>query len=153
MVNKPWKMVSIIIAIVQSLSPVWLQHNRLPCPAPSPGVCSNFYPLNWWCHPTISSSVAPYSFCLQSFPALGSFPLSWLFASSGQSIGASVSASVLPMNIQDWFPLGGTSWISVLSKGLSRVFSSTTVQKHQFSSAQPSLWSNSHIYTQLLEKP
>ena len=153
MVNKPWKMVSIIIAIVQSLSPVWLQHNRLPCPAPSPGVCSNFYPLNWWCHPTISSSVAPYSFCLQSFPALGSFPLSWLFASSGQSIGASVSASVLPMNIQDWFPLGWTSWISLLSKGLSRVFSSTTVQKHQFSSAQPSLWSNSHIYTQLLEKP
>ena len=153
MVNKPWKMVSIIIAIVQSLSPVWLQHNRLPCPALSPGVCSNFYPLNWWCHPTISSSVAPYSFCLQSFPALGSIPLSWLFASSGQSIGASVSALVLPMNIQDWFPLGWTSWISLLSKGLSRVFSSTTVQKHQFSSAQPSLWSNSHIYTQLLEKP
>ena len=152
MVNKPWKMVSIIIAIVQSLSPVWLQHNRLPCPV-SPGVCSHFYPLNWWCHPTISSSVTPYSFCLQSFPALRSFPLSWLFASGGQSIGASVSASVLPMNIQDWFPLGWISWISLLSKGLSRVFSSTTVQKHQFFSAQPSLWSNSHIYTQLLEKP
>ena len=119
MVNKPWKMVSIIIAIVQSLSPVWLQHNRLPCPALSPGVCSNFYPLNWWCHPTISSSVAPYSFCLQSFPALGSIPLSWLFASSGQSIGASVSALVLPMNIQGWLPLGLTGLISLLSKGFS----------------------------------
>ena len=121
------------------------QHTRPPCPSSTPRTYSNSG------HPTILLSVTPFSSCLQSFPASRSFPMSQLFASGGQSIGA--SALVLPMNIQDWFPLGWTSWISLLSKGLSRVFSSTTVQKHQFSSAQPSLWSNSHIYTQLLEKP
>ena len=113
------------------------QHARLPCPSPSPGVCSNSYPLSQWCHPIISSSVVPFSSCFQSFPASGSFPMSQLFASSGQSIRVSVSASVLPMNIQDWFPLGLTGWISLQSKGLSRVFSNTTVQKHHFFGAQP----------------
>ena len=103
--------------------------------------------VGWWCHPTISSSVIPFSSCLQSFSASGSFPMSRLFASSGQSIGVSASASVLPMNIQDLFPLGWTGWISFLSKGLSRVFSSTPVLKHEFFSAQPSLWSDSHIHT------
>ena len=105
------------------------------------------------CHPTISSSIVPFSYGLQSFPASGSFPMNQFFASGGQSTGVSALASVLPMNIQDWFPLGRTSWISLLSKGLSRVFSSTTVQKHQFFSTQPSLWFNSHVHTWLLEKP
>ena len=109
-----------------------LHHARLPCPSPSPGLCSNSCPLSWWCHPTIYSSVVPFSSLLQSFSASGSFPMSQFFASGGQSIGASVSALVLPMNIQDWFPLGWTGWISLQSKGLSRVFSNTTVQKHQF---------------------
>ena len=130
-----------------------LQHTRLPCPSPSPGACSDSCPLSQWYHPTISSSVVPFSSHLQAFPASGSFPMSQFFASGGQSIGVSASASVLPMNIQDWFPLGLTDWISLLSKGLSRVFSSTTVQKHQFFSTPPSLWSNSHIHTWLLEKP
>ena len=121
------------------------QHARLPCPSPTPGIYSNSCPSNWWCHPTISSSVIPFSSCLQSFPASGSFLMSQFFASGGQSIGA--SASVLPMNIQGWFPLGMTDWISLQSKGLSRVFSNTTVQKHQFSGMQPSLWSSSHIHT------
>ena len=103
---------------------------RLPCPSPSPRVCSNSCLLSWWCHPTISPSVAPFSSCPQSFPVPGPFPMSWLFTSGGQSVGA--SASVLPMNIQSWFPLGLTGFISLQSKGLSRVFSSTTVQKHQF---------------------
>ena len=119
-------------------------------------VCSNSCPLSLWCHPTISSSVAPFSSCLQSFPESGSFSMSWLFASDGRSIGASPSASVLPispLNIQGWFPLGLTGLISLQSKGLPRVFSSTTVRKHQFFSIQPSLWSNSHIHTWLLEKP
>ena len=111
-----------------------------------PGACSNSCPLSWWYHPTISSSVVPFSFCPQSFPASGSFPMSKFFAPCGQSIGASASASVLPMNIQDWFPLGWNGWISLQSKGLSRIFSNTTVQKHQFFSAQFSLWSNSHIH-------
>ena len=133
-----------------SLQPHGLQHVRLPCSSPSPEACSNSCPLSWWCHPTISSSVVLFSSCLQSFPALGSFLMSWLFASGGQSIG--VAASVLPMTIQDWFPLGLTGWISLLSKGLSRVFN-TTIQKHQSFSTQPSLLSNSHIYTWLLEKP
>ena len=119
-----------------------LQHARPPCPSPSPGVCSNSCPLRWWCHWTISSSVVPFSSHLQSFPASGSFPVSQLFTSDGQSIGASASASVLPMNIQGWFPLGLTGLISFQSKGLSRVFSSTTVQNHQFFSAQLSLWSS-----------
>ena len=132
--------------------PHGLQHSRPPCPSPSPGVCSDSGPLSQWCHPTISSSVTPFSSCLQSFPAPGSFPMSWLFTSGGQCIGASTSASVLPINIQGWFPFGLTSLI-LLSKALSRVFSSTTVQKHQFFGAQPSLWSNSHIHTWLLEKP
>ena len=129
-----------------------LQHARFPCPSPSLRVCSNLYPLSRWCHPTISSSVVPFSSCLQSFPASGSFPMSQLFSSGGLSIRVSASASVLPMNIQGWFPLGLTGLISLLSKGLSRIFSNTTVQKHQFFSAQPSFWNNSHILTWLLEK-
>ena len=116
-----------------------LQHPRLPYPSPSPGVGSNSCPLSPCCHPTISSSVIPFSSCLQSFSASGSFPVSQLFTSGGQSIGASASALVPPMNIQDWFPLGLTGWISFQSKGLSRVFSNTTVQKHQFCSTQLSL--------------
>ena len=122
-----------------SLRPHGMQHTRLPCPSPTPAACSNSCPLSQWCHPTISSSVIPFSSCLKSFPASGSFPMSQFFASGGQSTGASVSASVLPMSIQDWFPLGLTGWISLQSKGLSRVFSNTTVQKHQFFSAQLSL--------------
>ena len=113
-----------------SLQPHELQHARLPCPSLSPGVCTNSCPLNWWCHPTISSSVVPLSSYFQSFPALGSFLMSRVFASGGWSIAASVS--VHPMNIQGWFPLGLTGLISLLSKGLSSVFSNTTVQKHQF---------------------
>ena len=128
-----------------------LEHSRLPCPSLSPEVCSKSCPLSQWCHPTISSFITPFSSLLQSFPASESLPVSQFFASGGQSIGA--SASVLPMNIQYWFPLGWTGWISLLSKGLQRVFSSTTVWKHQFFSAQPTLWSNSHIHTWLLEKP
>ena len=116
-----------------------LQHARLPCASPTPGACSNSCPSSQWCHPTISSSVVPF-FCLQSFPASGSFLMSLLFASRGWSIRVSASASVLPMNMQDWFPLGLTCLMSLLFKGLSRVFSNTTVQKHQFFSAQPSLW-------------
>ena len=118
-----------------------LQHTRLPCPLLSMGIWSNSCPLSQWCHPTISSSVVPFSSRLQSFPAPGSFPRSQFFTSGGQSIGASAS-SVLPMNIQDWFPLRWTGWISLLSKWLSRVFSNTTVQKHQFFRHQLSLWSN-----------
>ena len=110
-------------------------HTRPPCPSPNPGVYPNSCPLNWWCHPTISSSIIPFSSCPQSFPASGSFPMSQLFASGGQRIGVSTSTSVLPMNTQDWH-LGWTGWISLQSKGLSRVFSNTTVQKHQFFSAQ-----------------
>ena len=115
-------------------------------------LCSHSYPLSWWCYLTISSSTSSFSFCLQSFPASGSFPTSWLFAPDGQNTQASPSASVLPMNIQGWFPLGLGGLISLVSiKGLSRVFSSTTVQKHQFFVAQPSLWSDSHICTLLLD--
>ena len=115
------------------------QHGRPPCPSPPPGVYPNSSPLSQWCHPTISSSVIPFSSCPLSFPASGSFQMSKLFASGGQSIGVSASTSVLPMNAQDWFPLGWTGWISLQSRGLSRVFSNTTVQKHQFFSAQLSL--------------
>ena len=115
-----------------SLQPCGQQHSRPPCLSPSPGACSNSCLLSQWCHPTISSSVALFSFCLQSFPALRSFPMSQLFASGSQSVGVSASASVLPMNIQDWFPSGWTGLISWQSKGLSRVFSNTTVWKHQF---------------------
>ena len=135
-----------------SLRPHGLQHTRAPCRSQTPGVYPNSCPLSQWCHPTISSSVVPFSFCLQSFLASRSFQMSQLFASGGQSIGTSASRSVLPMNIQTWSPLGWTGWISLLSKGLSRVFSNTTVQKHQFFSAQLSLQSNSHIHTWLLEK-
>ena len=119
---------------------------RLSCPSPTPRACSNSCPSNQWCHPTISLSVIPFSFCFQSFSASGSFTVSQFFTSGGQSFGVSASASVLSMNIQDWFPLGLTGWISLQSKGLSRVFSNTTVQKHQFFGAQPYLWPNSHIY-------
>ena len=138
---------------VQSLSCVWffvtpwMQHARPPCPSPTLGVHPNSRPSSWWCHPTISSSVVPFSSCLQSFPAWGSLPMSQFFTSDGQSF------TVLPMNIQNWFPLGLTGLISLLLKGLSRVFSNTTVQKHQFFGAQLSLWSNSHIHTWPLEKP
>ena len=111
-----------------SLRPHGLQHTRPPCPSPTPGIYSNSCSLSWWCHPIISSSVAPFSSCLHTFP--GSFLTRGLFTSGGQSIGTSISASILPMNIQGWFPLGFTSFISLLTKGLSRVFSSTTVQKH-----------------------
>ena len=130
-----------------SLRPYGPQHARPPCPSPAPWAYSNSCPLSRWCHPTISSSVVPFSFCLQSFPASGSFPMSQFFASDGQRIGVSASASILPMNIQDWFPLGWTGWISFQSKGLSRVFPNTTVQKHQFFSSQLSLQSNSHNHT------
>ena len=141
------------ISSVQSLSRVWL------FAPPWTAACQvslsitysknlfNSCPLSWWCHPAISSSVVPFFSCLQSFPASGSFQMSHLFASGGQSIGISASATVLPKNIQDWFPLGWTDWIFLQSKGLSRVFSNTTVQKHQFFSAQLSLLSSSHIHT------
>ena len=122
-----------------SLPPLGLQHARLPCPSPSPGTCSILSPLSQWWHPTISSSVIPFSSCPQSFPESGSFQMSQFFESGGQSMGASPSASVLPMNIQDWSPLGWTGWISLQSKGLSRVFSNITVQKHQFLGTQLSL--------------
>ena len=134
-----------------TLWPHGLQYTRLPCPSPTPGACSNSCPSSWWCHLTISSPVV-FS-CLQSFPASGSFLMSQLFASGDQSIGAPASASVLPMNIQDWFSLGLTGLISLQSKGLSRVFFNITVQKHQFFGAQPSLWFIFHIHTWLLEKP
>ena len=130
---------------VQLFSHVWRsgrdgeQHTNLPCPSPTPGACSNSCPLSWWCHPTVSSSVVPFSSCLRSFPASGSFQMSELFASGGQTIGVSVSTSVFPMNIQDCFPLGWTGWIFLQSKGLSRVFSNTTVEKHQFFGTQLSL--------------
>ena len=150
--------------VFYSLRPHGLQHARPPCPSLTPGACSNSCPSRWWCHPIISSSASLFSW-LQSFPASGSFPMSPFFTSGGQSIGASASASVLPMNIQDWFPSGWTGWISLQSKRLSRIFSTTTVPKHQFFGAQLSLWSfmkalwsflyeaNSHIHTWLLEKP
>ena len=132
--------------------PRGLQHVRPPCPSPSPGVCPSSCPLHRWCHPAISSSDALFS-CLQSFPASGSFPVTWLFTSAGQNIGASDSASVLPMSIQGWFPLGLTGLISLQSKAVSRVFSSITVQRHQFFAALPSLWSNSHNHTRSLRRP
>ena len=119
-----------------SLWPHRLQYANFPCPSPTPRAYSNSCPLNRWCHPTVSSSVMPFSSCLQSFPASGSFQMSQSFPSGGQSIGVTASTSVLPMNTQDWPPLGWTGWISLQSKGLSRVFSNTTVQKHQFFSAK-----------------
>ena len=136
-----------------SLRPHGLQHARPPCPSATPGAYSNSRPSSRWCNPTVSSSVVPFSSHLQSFPASVSFQMSQFFTSGSQSIGVLASASVLPMNIQDWFPLGLTSWISLQSKRLSRVFSNTTVQNHQFSGTQPSLCSNSHIHTWLQGKP
>ena len=137
----------ILSVIFNSLRPHELQHARPPCPSPAPRAHPNPCSLSQWCHPTTSSSVIPFSSCPQSFPASESFPMSQLFASGGQSFGVSASTSVLPMNTQDWFPLGWTGWISLQSKGLSRVFSNTTVQKHQFFSSQLSSQSNSHIHT------
>ena len=130
-----------------------LQHARPPWPSPTPGVYSNSCPLSRSCHPTISSSIIPFSSHLQSFPASGCFPMSQFCASGGQSIGVSALASVLPMNTQYWSPLGGTGWISLQSKGLSRVFSNTTVQQHQVFGPQLSSQSNSHTHTGPLEKP
>ena len=124
--------------VFNCLQPHGLQHVRLPCPSSTPGAGSNSGPLSLWCHPTISSYIIPFSSCLQSCPALGSFPVSEFFASGGQSTGVSASASVLPMNTQDWFPLGWTDWISLQSKGLSRVFSNSTVEKHHLFGTQPS---------------
>ena len=140
---------SFLCFIAQScptLQPHGLQHARLPCPSPSPRACSNSCPSSQWCHPTISSSVAPFSFCLQSFPASGSFPMSRLFASSGQSIAASASASVFPMNIQDWFPLGLTCSISLQSKGLSRVFSKSLLSALIFRHSAFFMDQLSHLY-------
>ena len=134
------------LSVSDSLWPHESQHARPPCPSPTPGVYSNSCPLSQWCHPAISSSVIPSSSCLQSFPASGSFQMSQLFTSGGQNIGVSASTSVLPMNTQDWPPLGWTGWISLQSKGPSRVISNTTVQKHQFFSIQLSLLSNLHPY-------
>ena len=130
-----------------------LQHASLPCPSSTPKACSNSCPSSWWCHPTISSSVIPFYSCLQSFPASGSFPMSQFFASGGQSIGVSVSAWVLPVNIQDWYPLGLTGWFSLQSKGLSRVFFKNLDENVQFFFSQLSLESKSHIHTWPLEKP
>ena len=138
---------------VQLFATPWTAARQPPCPSQTPRACSNPCPLSRWCHPSISSSVIPLSSCLQSFPTSGSFSMSQLFASGGQSIGDSASASVFPMNIQDWSPLGWTGWISLQSKGLSRVLSNTTIQKHQFFSAQLSSQSNSHIHIWPLEKP
>ena len=140
--------------VSDSSQPHEWQHARPPCPSPSPGVHSDSHPSSPRCHPAISSSVVPFSSCPQSLPVSESFPMSQHFTWSGQSTGVSASASVLPMTIQKWFPLGLTSLMSsIQSKGLSRVFSNTTVQKHQFFGAQPSSQSNSHIHTWLLEKP
>ena len=138
--------------VSDSLRPHGLQHARLPCPSPSPEVCPSSCPLHRWCHPAISSSDALFSFCLQSFPASGTFSLSQLFTSDDQNTGVSVLASVLPVNIQDWFPLRLTGWISLQSGELS-VFSNATVRRHQFFSSLPSLWSSSHIHTWLLGRP
>ena len=139
--------------VSDSLQPHELQHARPLCPSPTPGVHSNSCPSSRWCHPAISSSFVPFSSCPQSLPASGSFPMSQLFAWGGQSIGVSALASVLPVNTQDWSLLEWTGWISLQSKGLSRVFSNTTIQKHQFFGSQVSSQSNSHIHTWPLEKP
>ena len=137
--------------VSDSLQPHGLQHTRFPYPLLPPRVCSNSCPSSWWCYSTILSSAASFSFYLQSFPASGIFPVSQLFTSGGQSTGASASASVLP--IQGWFSFALTGWISLQSKALSRVFSSTTILQNPFLGTQPSLWFNCHICTWLLEKP
>ena len=139
LVLNPLNQFSSVVQSCATLRPHGLQHARPPCPSPAPRVYSNSCPLSQCCHPTISSAVVPFSSHLRFFPASGSFLMSQFFASGGQSIGVSASASVLPMNIQDWFPLGWTSWISLQPKGLSRVFSNTTVQKHQLFGTQLSL--------------
>ena len=139
--------------VSNSLWPHELQHARPPCPSPTLGVHPNSYPSSRWCHPAISSSVVPFSSCPQSLLASESFPMSQLFSWGGQSIGVSASTSVLPKSTQDWSPLEWTGWISLQSTGLSRVFSKTTVQKHQFFSTQHSSQSNSHIHAWPLEKP
>ena len=139
--------------VSDSLRPHELQHSRPPCLSPTPRVYPNSCPLSRWCHPIISSSVVPFSSCPQPFPASGSFPMSQFFTSGGQCTGVSDSSSVFQMNTQDWSPLGRTSWISLQSKALSKVFSNTTVQKHQLSSTQLSSQSNTHIHTWPLEKP
>ena len=139
--------------VSDSLRPHESQHARPPCPSPTPGVHSDSYASSRWCHPAFSSSVVPFSSCPQSLPASESFPVSQTFTWGGESIGVSALASALPMNTQDWSPLGWTGWTSLQSMGLSRVFSNTTVQKHQFFSAQLSSQSNSHIHTWPLEKP
>ena len=144
---------SSVSVMSDSMRPCESQHSRPPCASPTPRVYSNSCPLSQWCHPAISSSVVPFSSCPQSLPASESFPMSQLFAWGGQSIRVSASASVLPMNTQDWSPSGWTAWMSLLSKGLSRIFSNTSIQKHQFFGAQLSSQSNSHIHTWLLEKP
>ena len=136
-----------------SLWPHGLQHTKLLCPSSSPGVCSNSCPLSLWCYPTVLSFAAPFSFCLQSFLASGPFQMNQDFTSGGQNIGASASTSVLPTNILHRFPLGLTGLISLQSKRFSRVFFSTTIQKHQFFSTESSLWSNSFVHTSLLGKP
>ena len=141
------------LVVSDSLRPHESQHTRPPCPSPTLGVHSDSCPSSQWCHPAISSSVVPFSSCPQSLPASESFSMSQLFTWGGQSIGVSALASVLPMNTQEWTPLGWTGWISLQSKGLSRVFSNTTVQKHQFFGAQPSSQSNSYIHTWPQEKP
>ena len=149
--NQPVQFTCSVVS--DSLRPHGPQHVRPPCPSPTPGDYSNSCPLRRWCHPTISYCVIPFFSCLQSFPASGSFAVSQLFTLGGQSIGVSASASLLPMNSQGWFPLGLTGWISLQSRGLSGVFSSTTVQKHQSFGAQLSSQSNSQIHTWPLEKP
>ena len=139
--------------VSNSLWPHESQHARPPCPSPTPGVYSNPCPFSRWCHTTISSSVVPFSSCSQSLPASGSFQMSQLFTSGGQTVGDSASASALPVNTQEWSPLGRTGWISLQSNRFSRVFSNTTAQKHQFFGTQLSSQSNSHIHTWPLEKP
>ena len=159
--NFSWRIIALsyfiqfssVAELCPTLRPDELQHARPPCPSPAPGVHSNSCPSSQWCHPAISSSVVPFSSCPQSLPASESFPMRQLFASGDQSIGVSASVSVLPINIRDWCPLGWTGWISLQLKGLSRVFSNTTVQKHQFFGAQPSSQSSSHIHTWPQEKP
>ena len=157
-IRSPWNALCIqkhFVVVVQSLSlsdylwPHGMQHTRLPCPSPLSELPQTL-PFSQWCHPTISFSAVPFSSCLQTFPLSTSFPINWLFPWGVQIMGASALASVPPVYIQDWFPLGLTGLILLQSKGLSRVFSNTTLQKHQFFGAQPSLWSNSHIHTWLL---
>ena len=152
----PFNFSQLVSSVTQSDPTLWphgLQHARFPCPSPTPGACSNSCPSSRWCHPSNSSSVIPFSSCPQSFPASRSFLMSQFFTSGGRSVGASASASVLPMNIQDWSPLELTGLTSLWPKGHSRVFNNATVQKHQFLGAQLSSWSNSHIRTWLLEGP